>query len=117
MGVEAWDLEARVVQQGELLIRLEEEAGTQVVALYGELDLSTVEVLASTLCSVEATRSDIVIDLSGLEFIDSAGLSALIDATGRARLNGDHLGLLRGRDEVHRLFVITGMAEHLPFVD
>jgi anti-sigma B factor antagonist len=117
VSVEAWDLEARIVQQGELLIRLEEETDTQVVALYGELDLSTVEVLASTLRSVEATASEIVIDLSGLEFIDAAGLAELIGVTERARFNGDDLGFLRGRDEVHRLFVMTGMDEHLPFVD
>jgi anti-anti-sigma factor len=108
----------RIVNQGELSIRLEEDSGTQVLALYGELDLSSAEVLDSTLRSVEAREpSGILIDLSGLQFIDSSGLAVLIDATTRSREDSDRLALLRGPDDVDRLFKLTGLTEHLPFVD
>ena len=118
MNVDEANNEAGVIKHRELLIRLEDEAGKQVVALYGELDLATAAAFVSTLRSVEATRpSEIIIDLSGLDFVDSTGLAVLIDVAERSRNDGDRLGFLRGPRNVHQLFVSTGAAEHLPFVD
>ena len=60
-------------------LRLERQPGRLLV--FGELDLSTAPELDRALSAEDA---DIVIDLRGVEFIDSSGIHALLDAR-RAR--------------------------------
>ena len=55
--------------------------GVHVVALHGELDISTVDGLADAL--VEVADSTVVVDLSGLTFMDSTGIAALMFARSR----------------------------------
>jgi anti-sigma B factor antagonist len=52
-----------------------------VVALQGELDIVSAYRLALAL--VEGAGSTVVVDLSGLTFIDSSGISALVMASNR----------------------------------
>jgi anti-sigma B factor antagonist/stage II sporulation protein AA (anti-sigma F factor antagonist) len=54
-----------------------------------------------------------VLDLAGLEFIDSAGLHALLDAQVRAELNGHELVLTRVPAQALRLFSLTGLNTRL----
>lgn len=85
--------------------------------LKGEIDLSNVTELSRQIEEARTAAKRIVIDLALLEFIDSSGLSALIDATESARLNGHVLTLRHGeKSEVRRIFEITGLDKTLPFV-
>lgn len=85
------------------------------VRVRGELDLSTSPRLAETLQrEIECGRS-VVLDLSGVTFIDSTGLNTLIralqicDATGGTlAVNGDLPA------QVSRVFEITGLQAVLP---
>ena len=61
-----------------------------VVALHGELDVVSAEGLADSL--VDVAGSTVVIDLSGLTFIDCSGIAALVAA--RNRILADGLGQL-----------------------
>lgn len=107
-----------VVSHGPLMLRISREAGTHVVCLYGELDMSTADVLDRELARVaEAEPERIVLDLSGLDFLDSSGLRSLLRAHTRAREDGGRLTLLRGRPEVQRVFEVTATDELLPFED
>lgn len=84
------------------------------IALLGEVDLAAEQALVSELRRAEESRArSIVVDLSGLDFLDSAGLDAIAQAHRRC---GDRLALLRGPDRVHRVFEITGLDQELPFV-
>jgi anti-anti-sigma factor len=58
-------------------------AGTRVVALYGEHDLSTAPDLEREISSVLASGSPLVLDLSGAAFIDSSVLGVIM--TGHKR--------------------------------
>ena len=110
--------ESFVVTQGPLMLRVSREDGAHVVCLYGELDMSTADVLERELQRLEASDGTrIVVDLSGLAFMDSSGLRALLAAHARARTDGDRLSLLRGRPEVQRIFEITATDSILPFDD
>jgi anti-sigma B factor antagonist len=85
--------------------------------LKGEIDMSNVTELSAQLEQAQSAAKRIVIDLSLLDFIDSSGLRALIDATENARLNGHALSFRRGgRPEVRRILEITGLDQTLPFV-
>ena len=103
---------------GTLTLRSERDGDTHRISPCGELDLATAPDLEAELLRVEATDADaIVLDLSGLDFIDSSGIRLVVMADARSRADSNRLSLLRPRDGVFRAFVICGVAERLPFVD
>ena len=59
----------------------------------------------------------IIVDLSGLDFIDSSGLRVLVSAYERERLGADRLVFLRGRSPVQRIMKLTELDSVLPFID
>ena len=89
-----------------------------VIAAAGELDLSGAQVLESELNRLQADPElgTVVLDLRGLEFMDSSGLRLVVLADMRAREAGRRFVLVRGPDTVHRVFEITRMSERLDFV-
>ena len=106
------------IQEGELEIRVDHEVDTEVLSLYGELDHSNAQVLESSLLGAESRATEaIILDLSGLEFCDSTGLGVIIRAVTRSRQDSDRLVMLRAQDQVQRLLAISGLEEHLPFID
>lgn len=93
------------------------EGGVQLT-LKGELDLSTIEKVEQELARVEADAPDvIVLDLSGLTFLDSTGLRTIVTADQRARRAGRRVVVRRGPDTVHRIFTITRLDERLEMVE
>ena len=51
--------------------------GRVIVALRGELDITDAVSVAAALAAVAAREPEIIVDLAGLEFIDSSGVAAL----------------------------------------
>jgi len=103
---------------GFLELRSERSGDAHVIALTGELDLEGADRVTLELLRAEATTARrIVLDLSGLEFIDSTGIRLILAADARSRSDGDRLALVRGPQPVHRVFEITGITERLPFMD
>jgi anti-sigma B factor antagonist len=88
------------------------------VELRGELDLSTVGKVEEELDRVEPGAPPIVVlDLSGLTFLDSSGLRCVVRADERAKEAGRRLVLVRGPDAVQKVFEITRLEERLEIVD
>jgi anti-sigma B factor antagonist len=81
---------------------------TRILTATGEVHVSTAPELAEQLnAALEASRTRIVLDFSGVEFIDSTGLSVLLNALRRlARVEGA-LSLVCTNPTVLRLFEIT----------
>jgi anti-anti-sigma factor len=89
-----------------------------VLELYGELDLAEVHALTNVMERPEVRASSLlVIDVEELQFIDSAGLRAILAEHERRRREGAQLALTRGSPQVQRLLDIAGVEEHLRFVD
>jgi anti-anti-sigma factor len=87
------------------------------VAPSGELDIATVELLERALLEVErADSARIVLDLSGLSFIDSTGLRLLLDVNERCGGTADRLRVIAGSPAVERLLDIVGLRERLPLI-
>jgi stage II sporulation protein AA (anti-sigma F factor antagonist) len=80
-----------------------------VVTLKGELDIATAEGLSDWL--MEIAGSPVVVDLSGVTFVDSSGISAFIMAQNGMRANGDELILSRPHPFVKRTLEIVGLAD------
>ena len=94
------------------------EGRTAVVAVSGELDLASSPELEQELERVwQSDPEQLVIDLRGLEFMDSTGLSIIVGAHQRLAENGRTLSLVRGSPQVQRLLDLTGVAERLQLVD
>jgi anti-anti-sigma factor len=88
------------------------------LALRGELDISSAPALEEALGRLEAGRpSLLVIDLRGLEFMDSTGLRTIVSADQRARDAGRRLAIVRGPEAVDRIFNVTRLDERLELVD
>ncbi len=105
-------------QLGALAMRSDRDGDTHVIALSGEMDLSTVDLVEHELLRVEASdAARIVLDLSELEFLDSTGVRLVFMADVRSRQDSNRLRIRRGPDKVQRLFVMTDLADRLPFVD
>jgi anti-sigma B factor antagonist len=92
--------------------------GLVQVVLRGELDLSTVEKVETELDAVEAGEEKLVVlDLSGLSFLDSTGLRLMVTADQRAQKGGRRLVIIKGPEPVQRVFSITKLDEALEMVD
>ena len=88
------------------------------LALSGELELGSANTLQSACTRLFAAGlSSLTIDLSGLMFIDSTGLAAIILASKICERDGHEFWLIPGPRAVQRLFEITGLIEVLPFRD
>lgn len=83
----------------------------------GELDISSAARVEQELTRVEADPPPvIVLDLSGLDFMDSTGLRLVVGADHRARARGGRLAVVRGREAVQRIFRITRLEDRLDMV-
>lgn len=99
-------------------ITVDERADAVHLVILGELDLATTPRLEQELREVEATDAKmIVLDLDGVDFLDSTGLRALLEADARSRATGSRLTLTRGSAQVRRLFALVGADTRLAFTD
>jgi anti-sigma B factor antagonist len=105
-------------EPGELRLTSERDGDMHVIAVSGELDLANGNELQRELLRVEATDArSIVVDLSGLQFMDSTGIRVLLSADARSRADSNRLTLLRGPAAVQRVLELTGVVDLLPFAD
>jgi len=88
-----------------------------VVRPLGELDLGTVDELGAAVASRPDTCPELVLDLSGLTFFDTSGMRLVVETLQDAQRSGISLALVRGTEDVQRLFALAGMHDRLPFVD
>jgi anti-anti-sigma factor len=102
----------------QLTTEVREAEGATLVALFGELDISEIETVEKTLAAAEAKQPRVLIlDLRGLEFMDSSGIRLVVEADLRARENDRRLLVIRGSDAVHRVLTIALLDKRLEFVD
>ena len=103
---------------GVLTMTSEREGEVHVVALSGEIDLSNASEVDEELKRVEATDADaIIVDLTGVEFIDSTGIRLLVTVDARSRADANRVSLVRPPPRVFRILEISGIADRLPFAD
>ena len=69
-------------------IALQEQDGAVVVAVSGEVDLSTSPKVRDALLDCVARGSAVVVDLSGVAYIDSSGVASLVEAYQAAKSKG-----------------------------
>lgn len=83
------------------------------LVLAGEIDAHTAPSLVDHLDPLPDGTGDVVLDIAGVDFMDSSGLRVLIEAHDRARAAGRRLVLRSPSGVVRRLFEVSGLSEHL----
>jgi anti-sigma B factor antagonist len=106
----------RLVERGPLTLRISNAPTVTRIEARGELDLSNAQALDIELDrAMDARAERVIVDLSGLEFIDSTGMAAL----GRIETHyvRERFALIRAPESVQRVIALFGLERALPFVD
>jgi anti-sigma B factor antagonist len=92
-------------------LRIDEErprAGTSVLIIRGEADLHSAPELRERLrMAVDGGATELVLDLSGVTFIDSTTLGVLLGSMRRLREVDGQIRLVVPRPEIRRIFELT----------
>lgn len=102
---------------GELTVDVVSDDGRATVLLHGELDANTEAAAHDAMTRAADGASEVVLDLRGLDFVDSSGLKLAVVWTRRLREDGVALTILRGGPQVQRPFASAGLDALLPFAD
>jgi anti-anti-sigma factor len=98
-----------------LTIRVEQDGDALVVSAYGKLDLANFKTLDAELRkAIAGDASEVVLDLGGVSFIDSAGLRVVLLMASHPLRNGGRLRLLRGSAPLERAIQGSGVGHLLP---
>lgn len=99
-----------------LSISTERDGDVDRVRAVGELDIATVGALRTAVLDLRDTGRVIVLDLSGLGFIDSTGLRLVIDLNEVFGGEADRFRVVAGSPAVERLLDISGLRDRLPLI-
>jgi anti-sigma B factor antagonist len=92
----------------------QERTDGYLVELSGELDISSASSVESRLIELEGKRPEwLILDLRKVNFIDSTGLSMIINADGRARKDGRRLTIVSGDGVPRRILRTVGLEDRL----
>lgn len=95
----------------ELSLQTRTVADHTVLEVGGEIDVYTAPRLKERLLELVADGTrHIVVDLQGVEFLDSTGLGVLVGGLRRVRAQGGHLALVCTQERILKIFRITGLA-------
>ena len=95
----------------------EKVGGVTVVEVDGRIDSTTAPALGKQLtASLEAPKARVVLDLSGLEYISSAGFRVLLIAAKRANETGSRLVLCGISGKVKQLFELGSFLDSFTIV-
>jgi anti-anti-sigma factor len=98
-----------ILLPGELSITTARSHGGLLFTVRGELDIASAPRLEAELRRAETADVErVAIDLADVEFIDSSGLHALINARERLGRKGLEFSLSRVSSQVRRLLELTG---------
>ena len=97
--------------------RSQSETGVHVIEVAGSLDARNFERLEQVFDSYfEEGVYNIVVDISQVEYISSAGVGVLIGAAGRSQANEGNIVAAGPRESVREIFDLLGVGHILPVV-
>jgi anti-sigma B factor antagonist len=97
-------------------LQLAPKDGAVVATLVGELDLPASEAAFDRIDLAARKAGSLVLDLSGLTFMDSSGLRLVLRLDVAAREGAFELSIVPGPANVQQVFELVGLADALPFV-
>ncbi|RJS46052.1 STAS domain-containing protein [Nocardioides cavernaquae] len=96
----------------DLSLRTSELDGVTVVAVEGEIDVYTAPRLRDRITELVGEGAyQLVVDLEGVDFLDSTGLGVLVGGLKKVRAHGGSLQLVCTQERLLKIFRITGLAK------
>jgi len=96
----------------ELLVTSRRRGEITIVEVSGEVDVYSASVLREKLAGlIDANHTDLVVDLTGVGFLDSTGLGVLVGALKKVRGFGGRLQLIIDQEKVMKVFRITALTQ------
>jgi anti-anti-sigma factor len=92
-------------------------AGQERVALIGEIDLGNVEDVEAALTAMALSGAPLTLDVAGLSYIDSQGVSMLFRLARQADRNGGSLAVVNPRGLVRRVLEIMDVRARMTVTD
>jgi anti-sigma B factor antagonist len=106
------------IPQPMLRVDHERTANAHMIQLVGEMDLANVdEAKDAVMAAIESEDVEVIVDLSELEFIDSIGISMLLEAQAASRRDSNRLSFRGVHADVARIMQLTGVDQQLRFID
>jgi anti-sigma B factor antagonist len=99
----------------ELSVTSRQEGDRTVISVTGEIDVYTAPSLRERLNELVASgHYDLVVDMEGVEFLDSTGLGVLVGGLKRVRSHDGSLRLVCAQEKILKVFRITGLTKVFP---
>jgi anti-sigma B factor antagonist len=110
--------EAGRTEPTDFTAEIRDEDGATVVLLAGELDISSAGALREVLVLPEVVNtSNVRVDLTKVEFLDSSCIGVLVSACKRIAASGGTLSVACGQGEPRRALEVSGLLEYLHVED
>ncbi len=99
----------------DLTLNARTEGEHTVLAVSGEVDVYTAPALRDRIADLlDSGQHQLVIDLGGVEFLDSTGLGVLVAGLNRVRSHDGSLALVCNQERILKIFRITGLTKVFP---
>ena len=99
----------------DLSVMTRQEGSYTVLSVTGEIDVYTAPTLRERLNELVAGgHYELVVDMAGVDFLDSTGLGVLVGGLKRARAHDGTLRLVCAQEKILKVFRITGLTKVFP---
>ena len=92
-------------------IELEQRDGVTIAILFGDLDSRTAPLVQEKLLAVPAPQGKALLDMSGVSYISSAGLRALLMLYRQMAANDGRVALVGLPESIRDVMTVTGFLE------
>jgi anti-anti-sigma factor len=101
----------------ELQLSSERRGDSVVIVIRGDLDLVTGPQFDEYLTRAREEHDRVILDLSGVDFLDTSSLAVIVGHWKAMRAAGGTLALAGARYRYTKSLWITGLADRLPFYE
>ena len=96
-----------------MTINVERDFELVTLEITGRLDTTTAPNLESVVKELSDGSKELVFDMSGVEYISSAGIRVMLGAYKKMNFNQGIMRIEKANDMVHEVFEMTGLSELL----
>jgi anti-sigma B factor antagonist len=96
-----------------MTINVERDFGFVALEITGRLDTTTAPNLESAINKLSKDTKELIFDMSGVEYISSAGIRVLLGAYKKMNLAQGKIRIEKVNDMVREVFDMTGLVEML----